>query len=275
MSVPAAPDRPLAVVQMERHQSLEEPLAAQRVRQAVPRLGPRQVEPRRVQMAGVDEDAQAVASSDGEEPEGGHDRQGDLALLALRRAEVQARRAIHHQAGLELPVGFCGAHVGREGPGRKAPVDAAGVVARAVGASAGRLRPRPRCEGEVVAAQHAVEATGDVELQAAQQRRLGRDRGRVGGRGRRRRGRWDALPAPAEARGASGTAHPAASSPDARYSAAGTAYAPASGSPRFAPLACERAHNIVQVRALFEPDSENRAENTDWGMGPEHGGRKA
>src|SRR6266446_4428616 len=60
MSVPAAPDRPLAVVQMERHQSLEEPLAAQRVRQAVPRLGPRQVEPRGVQMAGVDEDAQAV-----------------------------------------------------------------------------------------------------------------------------------------------------------------------------------------------------------------------
>src|SRR5213593_3338165 len=60
MSVPAAPDRPLAVVQMERHQPLEEPLAAQRVRQAVPRLGPRQVEPRRVQMAGVDEDAQAV-----------------------------------------------------------------------------------------------------------------------------------------------------------------------------------------------------------------------
>ena len=40
MSVPAAPDRPLAVVQMERHQSLEEPLAAQHVRQAVPPRSP-------------------------------------------------------------------------------------------------------------------------------------------------------------------------------------------------------------------------------------------
>src|SRR5437588_7577542 len=40
MSVPTAPDRPLAVVQMEPHQSLEEPLAAQCVARRSPAAAP-------------------------------------------------------------------------------------------------------------------------------------------------------------------------------------------------------------------------------------------
>ena len=60
MTVAPAADRTLAVVQMERNQPLEEPLAPERFGEAVPGLGPREIEPRRVQVAGVDQDAQAL-----------------------------------------------------------------------------------------------------------------------------------------------------------------------------------------------------------------------
>ena len=57
---------------------------------------------------------ETVAGPDGEEPEGGDGGEDDLTLLSLRRAEVEAGRAVGDDERLELPVGFGGPDVGNE-----------------------------------------------------------------------------------------------------------------------------------------------------------------
>ncbi len=116
---------------------------------------------------------EAVSGPGAEEPEGGHRGQRHLSFLPLGGAEVEAGGAVHHDPRLQLPVGVGGADVGGEDPGGQVPVDAPGVVTGAVGPGARGFGPGADGDGVVVAAHQAVQAAGDVQLQAAQERRLG------------------------------------------------------------------------------------------------------
>ena len=75
-----------------------------------------------------------------------------------------------HEPALQLAVGDGLADVDGVGAGGDVPVDATDVVARLVGAGLAGLGAVAGHEAAVVAVQDAVEATGDVELEAAQHR---------------------------------------------------------------------------------------------------------
>ena len=109
-----------------------------------------------------------VAVADGEEGEGGRRGQGQVALLAVGGAEVEAGGAVDHQPGLQLPVGDGGPHVGDAGAGGEVPVHAADVVARGVDPAVGRLGAPAGHEALVVALEEPVELAGDGQLQLAQ-----------------------------------------------------------------------------------------------------------
>ena len=101
----------------------------------------------------------------GEEPERGRGREREVALLAARGAEVEARGAVDDEPGLELAVGDRVAHVGRVRPGRQAPVDAAHVVARLVQPGVARFAARTTHVALVVAVEQAVELAVDEEIE--------------------------------------------------------------------------------------------------------------
>ena len=115
-----------------------------------------------------DDDVRCGCRPQREESEGGDGGQDHVALLLLRRAEVEAGRAVGDDPGLQLAIGVGRADVGRQRTGREVPVDAAGVVTRLVGPGPGRFGPGAAGRGQVVAAHEAVEAAGDVQLEAAQ-----------------------------------------------------------------------------------------------------------
>ena len=126
--------------------------------------------PKRLPVRAVRKPTAAVAAS------------GEVALLAVGGAEVEAGASGRRSdPGLELAVGDGLADVGVLGAGGDVPVDAADVVAGLVGPGLAGLGAVAGDEAAVVALEHAVEAAGDVELEAAQH--LG------GGRPRDRRGR--------------------------------------------------------------------------------------
>ena len=114
------------------------------------------------------EELHVVAALERQQAEGGGGGQGDVALLLQRRAEVEAGRAVDHDPGLQLAVGVGGAHLGGQRAGGDVPVDAAGLVAGAVGPHAGRLAAGAAADAEELAAHEAVEAPADEQVEPAQ-----------------------------------------------------------------------------------------------------------
>ena len=119
---------------------------------------------------GADHRADPVAAAHGQVGQRGGRGDHHVPLEPPAGAEVQARRQVHRQPGLQLPVGHRTPHVRRGGAGGDRPVHPAYVVAGAVLAGLPRLAARPRQQTRVVALEQAVELAGDQQLQPGQHR---------------------------------------------------------------------------------------------------------
>lgn len=97
------------------------------------------------------------------------DRQ--VTLLTSDGAEVQARRDVDHQPGLQLAVGDHLAHVRMRGPSRDRPVHPAHIVTGLVQPRLAGFRTRPGQQAEVIAVQHAVELAAHGQFELTQRRR--------------------------------------------------------------------------------------------------------
>ena len=111
---------------------------------------------------------QPVAGVVREEPDRGGSSQGQVGLLAIGGAEVDAGGAVDDDPALELAVGDGGSDVGLLHARSDVPVDAADVVARDVGAGLTELGAMSGDEAQVVTVEQAVESVRDGELEAAE-----------------------------------------------------------------------------------------------------------
>jgi hypothetical protein len=105
-----------------------------------------------------------------QEADGGGGEQGEVALLAVGGAEVEARRAVDEQPRLELPVDDGLSHV-RHGRARgQVPIHAPHVVPGPVDAPVARLAPGSGHEPLEVPLEEPVEPAGHEQLELAQHR---------------------------------------------------------------------------------------------------------
>src|SRR5690606_16817592 len=109
-----------------------------------------------------------VAAPAGEEPDTGRGGQCQVPLLAGRGSEVEAGRAVDDQPRLELTIRDRLADVGVLHPGGDVPVDAADVVAGAVGAGLAGFGAPAGDQAQEVAVEHPVELAVHVEGQPAE-----------------------------------------------------------------------------------------------------------
>ena len=120
-------------------------------------------------LPGRDDGAEPVAAVHGEVADGGEAGDGEVALLAVGGAEVEAGRQVDHRPRLQLAVGDRLAHVRHLGARGDRPVHPPDVVARVVRARVAGLRAGARHQPEVVALQQPVQPPADGELEPAQQ----------------------------------------------------------------------------------------------------------
>ena len=116
-----------------------------------------------------DDGAEPVAAVHGEVADGGEPGDGQVALLAVGGAEVEARREVDDRPRLQLAVGDRLAHVRHLGARGHRPVHPPDVVARVVGARVAGLRAGARDQAEVVALQQPVQPPADGQLQPPEQ----------------------------------------------------------------------------------------------------------
>ena len=130
-------------------------------------------------VVGVEDDGgDPVAGPGGDEPEGGDDREREVALLVLGGAVVEAGAAVDDEPGLELAIGDGRPHLHVAGPGCEVPVDAAHVVAGFVPAAVAAVAARTGHQTLVVAVDEPVELPGDRQLELAQEGLAAGDGGR-------------------------------------------------------------------------------------------------
>ena len=169
---PAAPWRPAELFQ--RHRKIT----------AFARTGPRGRRQRAEQMlqvrpaaaggdpgqsgSGRHHSADPVATAPGQVADGRRGRDHQVALLAADGAEVQGRRQVGDQPGLQLPVRHRLPDVRFGGAGRDGPVHPSDVIAGVVQPGVPELGARAGHQAEVVALQQAVQTAPDGEFQGRQ-----------------------------------------------------------------------------------------------------------
>ena len=119
---------------------------------------------------GADHHPDPVAAPRRQVRDGRQRGDGEVALLAGGRAEVQAGRQVHDHPGLQLPVRHRLPHVRQGRAGGDGPVHPAHVVAGLVDPRLPRLAARPGHQPEVVALQQPVEPAAHGQLQRPQRR---------------------------------------------------------------------------------------------------------
>ena len=116
-------------------------------------------------IAGAHHRAQPVASAQSEVSDGRAGRHRQITFGGVDRAEIQTRRHVDDEPGLELAIGHHLPDVSMGCPGRHRPIHPAHVVAGLVLASLPRLGPRSRDEPEVFTLQHPVELAANHDFQ--------------------------------------------------------------------------------------------------------------